>query len=214
MEALVDILYSKCPSSLPSNLDLSFLSDAYIRQFHAYATLGDKLSYYYSKKILFDALNHRFGIQSLVNILQRQKGKPYIPLLPEFNISHSGEHIIVALMHMSEPCIGVDIQMHRPIDKALFRKYFIEKEWTEIVDDDKYFFDLWTIKEAAIKAEGSGMSILNDTCTIDAEVIRAQHKRLYYYNLNHWLKEGGVSASIASDYRLQISWHDITTEII
>lgn len=213
MKALVDIFYSKCPSRFPDKLDLSFLSEEYIQQFHSFAIMGDKLSYYYSKKILLDILKSRFGIQNLKNIQQNNKGKPFVPSLPEFNISHSGEHIIIAIMQLSKPCIGIDIQTHRPIDKSLFRKYFSEKEWMAVNRDDNYFFDLWTIKEAAIKAEGSGMSILNNTFTIDSEVIMTNNKRLYYYNLNIFLKDGNVSTSIASDYKLQTNWLDITTEI-
>ena len=83
----------------------------------------------------------------------------------DFNISHSGEMVAVMI---GTGKVGVDIEKHRNVDLSLFNRQFSEKEWLTIhqsAHPQKRFFELWSIKEAAIKADGRGVSILSKTQT-------------------------------------------------
>lgn len=81
-----------------------------------------------------------------------------------FNISHSGDYVIVGI---SDSEIGVDIEIyedakHEIIDLA--KRYYTEEEYNWILSfDENYrieaFYILWTLKESYIKFEGKGLSI-------------------------------------------------------
>jgi 4'-phosphopantetheinyl transferase len=97
-----------------------------------------------------------------------EHGKPFLldvsggasPL--EFNLSHSGEHVLVAVAWRHP--VGVDIEAVRamddadaivernfsPLERAAYRALPAERRLSA-------FFDGWTRKEAFIKAEGQGL---------------------------------------------------------
>lgn len=101
---------------------------------------------------------------TLQDIQIGNKERPYIDDKIDFNIAHSGEYIICAIAQNSR--VGIDIEKHRNINVDLFRKYFNEEEWKEIESSnskENAFFNLWTIKESAIKYDGRGVGILGKT---------------------------------------------------
>lgn len=92
------------------------------------------------------------------------KERPFLNEKIDFNISHSGEYVIVAITENFR--VGVDIEKHRALDVVLFRRYFDDHEWNLIesaADPMQTFFDLWAIKESAIKCDGRGVEVLSDT---------------------------------------------------
>ncbi len=80
----------------------------------------------------------------------------------EFNLSHSGDWLVVAVA--SDVPVGVDVQRldrERRVDR-LARRYFSEPEVAELaaLDEDAYyrhFYRLWTLKEAWTKAHGGAL---------------------------------------------------------
>lgn len=84
-------------------------------------------------------------------------GKPYIENGKYFNLSHSGDYVILAL---SEFEVGCDVEVTRDADyKRLGKIVFHEnelKKLDETEDKKAYFFKLWTAKEAFIKCLGEG----------------------------------------------------------
>jgi len=77
-----------------------------------------------------------------------------------FNISHSGEIAICALMDKFE--IGIDIERIANIKLEDFKPHMTNNEWNRIISSintDSFFFDYWTQKEAVIKAHGDGLAI-------------------------------------------------------
>jgi|GEM_PF-4846180 len=81
-----------------------------------------------------------------------------------FNLSHSGGIVVIALAKKHE--VGVDVEISRPMPDALelASRYFTQQEFQlleEVTESNrgKYFFRLWTAKEACIKAWGQGLSI-------------------------------------------------------
>jgi 4'-phosphopantetheinyl transferase len=97
-----------------------------------------------------------------------QFGKPFIsnvmckPIL--FNLSHTEGMIVCAISRTHET--GVDIERVRPLNKiADMKRYCLhEMERLEVdskrtkQDKERLFFTYWTLKEAALKALGSGLN--------------------------------------------------------
>lgn len=81
-----------------------------------------------------------------------------------FNLSHSAEKVVLAVSRFED--IGVDIECVRKPRRvaAIAQRYFSDKEAAEILllpEDQRQsrFYDLWTLKEAYIKACGMGLAI-------------------------------------------------------
>jgi 4'-phosphopantetheinyl transferase len=101
---------------------------------------------------------------SLQQLQLTEKDRPFIDDTIDFNISHSG-HYVMAAVHPSGR-VGIDIEKHRKIDYTLFKKYFNETEWSVIEntkENELAFFELWAIKESAIKCDGRGVEVLSKT---------------------------------------------------
>jgi 4'-phosphopantetheinyl transferase len=80
-----------------------------------------------------------------------------------FNLSHSGEIALIALTRRGD--VGVDIERHRDMafQDGLVRRYFSAAENAAYfalppAEREIRFFDLWTCKEALVKALGQGLS--------------------------------------------------------
>ncbi len=93
-------------------------------------------------------------------------GKPYLinaslPIV--FNLSHSNDMVVLAvgLQH----ALGVDIETttRKRSQHAIAERYFHPNEVAHLqqltnAEHSKYFFQLWTLKEAFLKATGEGIS--------------------------------------------------------
>lgn len=97
-------------------------------------------------------------------------GKPYIKELPiHFNISHSGNWIVVAI---DDAPIGIDIEVLRPIDLCIHKRLCTESDMQYLFGDKVFFdntndpdtirrfFEIWTAKEAYFKKIGTGITDL------------------------------------------------------
>jgi 4'-phosphopantetheinyl transferase len=82
---------------------------------------------------------------------------------PGFNLSHT--HGLVALALAHEEDIGVDVESHRSSDWAeLVKTVFTPEEQVGLwycppAQRQRRFYELWTLKEAYIKARGMGLSL-------------------------------------------------------
>ena len=92
------------------------------------------------------------------------KGKPSISGL-SFNLSHSKDWVAFAFAENGQ--LGLDMEPYRNYPQAIdiASRFFSAEEASmlEGLDDDserdRRFFDLWTRKEALIKATGKGLSL-------------------------------------------------------
>lgn len=95
------------------------------------------------------------------------QGKPFLAnhhgAELHFNLSHSGNWLLVALVRGRE--VGVDLEVHRSIDTlALAERFFCAGETRQLnslpdpARQRRHFFDLWTAKEALVKAMGTGIA--------------------------------------------------------
>jgi len=100
---------------------------------------------------------------------QNQYGKPAISEDQNsaslyFNLSHSAEKVVLAVARFKD--IGVDIECCRKPRRvaAIAQRYFSNAEAAQLLSlpedqQQSRFYDLWTLKEAYIKACGMGLAI-------------------------------------------------------
>lgn len=86
--------------------------------------------------------------------------RPFINGAPDFNISHTNGMVVCAVSDAGR--IGIDVEQLNPIDLTDFRRVFTAKEYHYIhhaTDSQGAFFELWTKKEAVMKADGRGFHL-------------------------------------------------------
>jgi 4'-phosphopantetheinyl transferase len=96
-------------------------------------------------------------------------GKPHLPdaqngLCLQFNVSHSGDLILIALAANRQ--IGVDVERVRDglEPEAIARRFFSSREQADLAalppsQRRNAFFRCWCRKEAFVKARGEGLSL-------------------------------------------------------
>ncbi len=100
------------------------------------------------------------------------QGKPYVvDTTLQFNVSHSDDHILIGIGHHHP--IGVDVEhMTRIVEMAdIAARFFTANEARQInaLSGDaqrRAFFNVWTRKEALLKAIGSGLSLSLQACEV------------------------------------------------
>jgi len=85
-------------------------------------------------------------------------GKPFLPDGPCFNLSHSGDKVVLIIGRQE---VGIDVELVTPYSWAVVQKVFTEAEqaWLSGQGTDEAFFRLWTGKEAIMKALGLGFRL-------------------------------------------------------
>ena len=118
-----------------------------------------------------------------------EKGKPrliekqQIETGLNFNISHSKEHLLIAVCQREGKSLqlGVDIEHARSstnID-SIMKHYFSDTELTDLLELSKEeqrerFFDLWALKESYIKATGKGLATSLRSFSFDFSNLKEQ----------------------------------------
>lgn len=85
-------------------------------------------------------------------------GKPYIPGMPHFSLSHCKQGVVVVT---DEAEVGVDIETIRPLKQDLIERVMNAREQAEIAASstpELTFTQLWTQKEAVLKMRGCGIT--------------------------------------------------------
>lgn len=96
---------------------------------------------------------------TLKNLLYTSYGRPYIPDCPDFSISHTPGLVVCAMNLLGR--IGVDVECVKSIDYGNLISQFHEDEILAIEKSNKgiyKFYEIWTRKEAVLKADGRGLS--------------------------------------------------------
>lgn len=79
-----------------------------------------------------------------------------------FNISHSGNHVVVVF---SDQQVGVDVEAIKKDRRKVAQRFFTDSEieaMNTLPDEEaqiRYFYQLWTLKESYMKAIGDGMTM-------------------------------------------------------
>ncbi|MDC0534358.1 4'-phosphopantetheinyl transferase superfamily protein [Francisellaceae bacterium] len=135
-------------------------------KFDAFKSKKRKQEYALSRWLRRKFLSLKTNIPS--NELQFYKnkcGKPYLQNQAHFfNISHSHDWVVLAICKSSE--IGIDIQKLESKKNMLeiAKQYFSTQEYIQLktIKDNQQqmtsFYNLWTAKEAVLKALGTGIA--------------------------------------------------------
>ncbi|WOB44562.1 4'-phosphopantetheinyl transferase superfamily protein [Thermoleptolyngbya oregonensis NK1-22] len=130
---------------------------------------SDRARFIIGRGILRHLLSRYTGLApSAICFSYNSYGKPALMSSPsaalplQFNLSHSGRLVLYGFTQ--EHPIGVDLEQHRPLDVlALARSVFSESERAVLnplppAEQLTQFLQLWTCKEAYVKATGRGLS--------------------------------------------------------
>ncbi|MCV9927844.1 4'-phosphopantetheinyl transferase superfamily protein [Flavobacterium sp. LS1R49] len=179
---MIYIYYSYISEDNFENLlenELSKFSSDYQDKIKGYRRWQDAQLSLLGRVILFKAIEQVYKCKlNYKEILQTKYNKPYFKdSLIQFNISHSGEIVVCALVEKSQ--VGIDIEIISDIQIDDFKWQMTEQEWLTITSSGKMmesFFAYWTQKEAVIKTHGHGLSIPLKTFEIseDAAIINDQ----------------------------------------
>lgn len=105
-----------------------------------------------------------------IDLAVDENGKPFLPGKDfHLSIAHSGETVAVAI---SRSHVGLDLETERPVDgHALATRFFSPEEAVFLRDnpDPSLFFRFWTCREAAVKADGRGLSKLLGQIRVSTE---------------------------------------------
>ena len=162
-----------------------------------------------------------------VKIKKQPYGKPYLTDYPElvFNLSHSGDTLIIALSTKGQ--MGVDIEFCKPRNNLakLVSKCFAKEEalyWHNLPEQLKTssFYDFWTKKEAFVKATGRGIALGLDRCVLDIKKPDSFSRLPPDYgvvtawrviNLTSLMNQPQLFGALVIDRAIsEINWHDVT----
>ena len=122
-----------------------------------------------------------------------EHGKPFalvddMPAEISFNLSHGGRHGLIAIAPAGRVGVDVEERAHRRDFDSLIEEVFTPNEQAELngmrgCRRIALFYKLWTIKEALIKALGTGFSL--DPATFEAPAMMRHGARTAVFRFPH-----------------------------
>ena len=154
-----------------------------------------------------------------VRLVEDAHGRPRLQDAParglDFNWSHSGEHALVAIARGVVP--GVDIERRRPRRQALAlaRRFFdgAEVDALEALPQaarDDAFLELWTAKEALLKAHGRGIAYGLQRVLVAASPARLKLLRFDGEDVDAWQLQ---RLALAPDLIAAVAWRGAARKI-
>lgn len=173
----------------PSDQQRSLMGDLMVRHF-------------YSQKLDFNPVDIDFEYNEHQKPLLKNSGEEY------FNISHSGDYVVVAF---SDQPVGIDIEVMKKDRRNIAERFFTPCEITDMNEAGseeyqiKYFYQLWTLKESYMKAIGDGltMSLSSFSFAKNEEgfyLSKSKYGAEWFFHSQEW--NGNAYLSICSKYPL------------
>ncbi|MWN32733.1 4'-phosphopantetheinyl transferase superfamily protein [Gilliamella sp. Pra-s65] len=139
------------------------------------------------RSILANLLKQYCDISILPTIVVGDNGRPCFleRHLPDFNISHSQNWVAVAISLTG--MIGLDVEVDRPRKNYLkvAKNFFADDEYQWLIKQDdslRAFWQLWTLKESALKLYAKGVwQIKSVNVDLTEQVITAPFAQHFYY---------------------------------
>jgi phosphopantethiene--protein transferase domain len=156
----------------PQHLEFyqSILADDELKRARRFKFERDKQAFVIARGTLRMILSHYLNLSpKQIKFKYSSKGKPSLDQDPsplQFNLSHAYGKAIYAIA--LEENIGIDIEYIREIEViSLAKRFFCNSEYQWLnslssVEQYSAFFQLWTCKEAYLKATGEGLVGLQD----------------------------------------------------
>jgi len=168
-------------STINKDLDLNqinLLTPNRIAKINNFAKYEDKARCMVTGLLLKNVL----GINDDAQLIYGEKNKPYLVYNNVFfNISHSGEYVVLAIS--SNEC-GVDIEKIENYNEKVAERYFTADEYQHLkkINQNDLFYRMWTAKEAIMKAVGLGISMIPNSFSVlpmnsDPHII---HNRVWF----------------------------------
>ena len=110
------------------------------------------------------------------DILETKTGKPYLKNGPYFNISHSGEYVVLVKHATRE--VGVDIE--RINDSKVDAIKYVLSDKEKSVFDRNTLFLMWSNKESLIKCLSTGMQDIKIVSGLPLEGVRSINNEDFY----------------------------------
>ena len=151
----------------------------------AYKDGRDRQSRILGKWLLLKLLERFEPELTLADLKHTEFNKPYFQGPFNFSIAHSAEMVLCA--GSSDAEIGIDMEQIIPIELASYEEQLTQNEWEYIqkASDRLYaFYQIWTKKEALLKALGRGIAIDLNTLDVCADVISYESKKYWFYQLS------------------------------
>jgi 4'-phosphopantetheinyl transferase len=186
----------------------------------------DRLRFQIGRSVLRLLLSHYLNVQpDAINFEFSRYGKPYLAGTPlHFNISHSGDWVLLAFSRPYEIGIDVEQQVDRRDLPLLAAQYFSPAEAAALKslpaeNQLPGFYDGWTRKEAYIKGQGAGLAL--PLADFDVTIPALTPERLLAHRgdpaevSRWWLVplrvESGYSAAFAvASGEIVPAWHHFT----
>ena len=190
----------------------------------------DRCAYVAAHGLLRHSLSARTGYNSgSWRFALSPGGKPFVeePAAASairFSLSHTRTMVAVAIADGYD--IGVDVEAcgcSNTIDLNIAEKYFTSSEITllrelsELESKNQIFLELWTLKEAVVKATGLGLSQSLDSFSIAFDPLRVikqdnAHETLQWFgreswSLRHWLHRDHHISVAAHGQRVKPRFH-------
>ncbi|RNL52567.1 4'-phosphopantetheinyl transferase family protein [Pedobacter jejuensis] len=155
---------------------------------------------FYSKMILAKMINKK---PADIHFQFNEYKKPYINNI-NFNISHSGDYVVLAI---SPYAVGIDIEAINPVldYQELIHQCFKEEEIKRITDLDSFYL-FWTRKEALLKATGEGLT--DNLPTINCTEEKTERFGVFYELKSLKLNDGYFLSTASPDHQsIYKYWH-------
>ncbi len=170
------------------------ISQSSLTKILKYKFKEDRIRSFIGRKLLDFAFGKNVGDL----LLYSEYGKPFLRDEKYFSISHSGHVVLLAI---SESAVGIDIEEIKEIDTDSFLPYLSSNEQKELeisVSHIIEFYNIWTQKEAILKAESTGltdnMSHLDSFTHSKYQVLKLPINANYCCHLAHLEKDYNVES--------------------
>lgn len=166
--------------TLPGLLTAAPAGDTPAQQHEAaHALLRDSLRCY--------ARTQGIPLSRMPEIARTKQGKPYFPSLPDVHFSLSHCRGLAACLLAAQPC-GVDAEARRPLRPQVIRRSYAPEEQAALrtaEDPELLFTQLWTLKEAYVKATGTGIAYPLHTLvfSLTEDGVRSSAGGTFYHTL-------------------------------
>lgn len=147
----------------PTKKLLDHLSKEEYQRHQAYRHPADRLRFLVGRASLRVLLGHWLRQSpGSIQLQARSQGKPHCPEGPAFNVSHSGDLILLGFHATS--AVGVDVEVDRPgLDWTPIARRVLPAREVEALcalppaEQASVFLQVWCRLEARLKADGSGL---------------------------------------------------------
>lgn len=199
----IDIYYSEIPEKpLKPDAYRNYLAQL-PRQLQEinkkYQFWNNRHAHLFGKLMLKDAIQKISNNTHTLKDLKYSKYKrPYISSEFDFNISHSGNKVLLAFSAATK--VGVDIEAYRKIQLQFLKSAMTNNQWKLIEQSEQpeqEFLKFWTKKESISKAIGKGLQIAFDQLdfTNEPDCFMYENQNWYSFPLQMF---SGCSAFLTS----------------